>query len=139
MEIYNIKVLLGGSRTNEVRKHAVPAAEIFMLRHIHGEDMVTEIEHVGSSNIKDSEVRELLALSYGPADVDTTRAGPAILKEVFGPVGVALPQRIEEVEHLKVENKVTAERVKKFRDIKADDQVFPPIGNTPASAPAFAD
>ena len=132
MEIYDCKVLLGGSRTNEVRKFGLPAAEIIMLRHIHGEDMVVEIVHAGTSDITDAQVRDMLALSYGPGDVEISKAGPAILKEVFGPAGVKLPSSIDEVEHAPSPVKIKAEKVRRLRDIRPEDDVFP----APAPAPA---
>lgn len=138
MEIYDCKVILGGSRDNEVRKQAIPAAEIAMLRHIHGDDSVLEIQHVGTSDITDREVRDLLALSYGPGDVELSRAGPKILKEVFGPPGVALPAFVEGVELLSEKKVVKRGRVKRLRDISPEDQIFPPIGAT-ASLNAFED
>jgi len=128
MEIYDCKVLVGGSRSNEVRKEGIPAAEIAMLRHIHGDDSVLELVHVGTSDISDAEVRDMLALTYGPGDVDTTRAGPQILRDVFGPPAVPLPSRVDGVEPMgAAPKKIKPEKVRRLRDIRPEDQVLPPL------------
>lgn len=103
MELYDCKILIGGSRENEARKEAITAAEIIMLRHIHGEDSVLDIKPAGSSDISDAKVREALALIYGPDDMTPSASGPKILQDVFGPRGVALPRAIEGVEAKEVE------------------------------------
>lgn len=123
MEIYNCKVHVGGSRDNEVRRLNVPAAEIVMLRHLHGEDHVVDLVHVGTSDISDKDVRDLLAMAYGPGDVDMTRAGPAILREVFGPAGNRLPQEIEDVEKAPTKTTVRAEKIKRLRDVRPEDDI----------------
>jgi hypothetical protein len=126
MEIYNCKVLVGGSRSNEVRKEAIPAAEIVLLRHIHGDDSVIDLAHVGTSDMSDAEVRDLLALTYGPGDVDTTRAGPAILREVFGPPAMPLPRSVEGVEPVSATpKKIKPEKIRRLRDIRPEDQPAP--------------
>lgn len=125
MEIYDCKVLVGGSRNNEVRKRSVTAAEIVMLRYIHGDDSVIDLAHVGTSDISASKVREVLALTYGPGDVDTTRAGPAILKEVFGPVGVALPTTVEGVALRPKPKKIPVEQITRWRETSIDSAEHP--------------
>jgi len=128
MEIYDCKVLIGGSRMNEARKEGISAAEIVMLRHLHGDDSVLDITHVGTSDISDVEVRDMLSLTYGPGDVDTTRAGPAILREVFGPPAIPLPRAIEGAEIVETApKKIKPEKLKRLRDIRPDDQVMPPV------------
>ena len=123
MEIYDCKVLVGGSRNNEVRKHSIPAAEVVMLRHIHGDDSVLDLVHVGTSDLADPEVRDLLSLTYGPGDVEISRAGPAILREVFGPPAVPLPRSVDGVEPVSATpKKIKPEKIKRLRDIRPEDQ-----------------
>lgn len=140
MEIYDCKILVGGSRNNEVRKKSVTAAEVVMLRHLHGEDSIIDVVHVGSSDISMSKVREILALTYGPGDVDTTRAGPAILKEVFGPPGVALPSAVEGVTLIKSPKKIPVDQITRWRETSIDDSNHPGyVAPVEQGAATFAD
>lgn len=131
MEVYNCKVLLGGSRDNEVRKLAITAAEIVVLKHIHGDDSVLELVHVGSSKITNAQTRAMLTISYGGDD--NSRAGPPVLKEVFGPPGAPLPQEIDGVKLRSKPVDIPIEKVIRWR-AKADEEVV-----THSDEPSFAD
>lgn len=48
MQIANIILALGGDQRNTVPKYEVTVSEIAVLRYIHGDDAVTEIEPVGT-------------------------------------------------------------------------------------------
>lgn len=49
MEIANILIALSGDTGNTVPKHGVTAAEVAVLRVIHGDDAVSEIEIIGEA------------------------------------------------------------------------------------------
>ena len=132
MEIYNCKVLVGGSRENEVRKYAVPAPEVEVLRHIHGFDAVLEITHAGSSPIGDAQVRDMLALSYGPPSVDASRQGVKILRDVFGPPSAMLPQTVEGVPMLEKKKALPVAHVTRWRDMRPEEEIR-------SDEPSFAD
>lgn len=131
MEIYNAKILLGGSRDNEARKTFITAAEVAVLRHIHGQDSVLELAHVGTcKDLKGKQAREILAVAYGAED--NGPGGPKILKDIFGPESAALPTEVEGVEKLKKHHDVSVEQVTRWRaKVDAEDQ--------PAKEPLFAD
>jgi hypothetical protein len=84
MDQFDCKVRLAGSVGNEVRKELVTAAQIIILRHIHGEDSVLDI--VGRPEVKrgDTEERDRLAKEYGALKV----------AELFGPVHNPLPKTV---------------------------------------------
>lgn len=47
MELYSAKIVLGGSRDNEVRRSELTAAEVLILKQMHGQEYVTEVQLVG--------------------------------------------------------------------------------------------
>lgn len=71
LDLFDCKVKLAGSNDNEVRREKVTAAEIIVLRDIHGEDSVVEI--VGRDPVAadspeartESKERDKLAQMYG--------------------------------------------------------------------------
>lgn len=66
MQLANIMVAIAGDTGNTVSKYEVTASEIAILRVIHGEDAVTDIEIVGSDKMRSNRVeRERLAQIYG--------------------------------------------------------------------------
>lgn len=129
MEIYDCKVLLGGSRDNEVRKRAITAAEVLMLKYLHGDDHVIEVKHVGTSEIDNAQVRDMLALTY--ADGADPKTAP-ILREVFGPPTMPLPTRVDGVTHKSKSPDIPVENVTRWREMRPEIEVR-------ADAPSFAD
>lgn len=67
MEIANVIVSLGGDGGNTVPKFGVTAAEIAVLRAIHGEDAVHDIEPIGDKRVNNREELSRLKLIYGGA------------------------------------------------------------------------
>jgi hypothetical protein len=134
MELYTCKVRLGGSMLHEVVAHSmfptddgdvpfknvdqVTAADIIMLRHLHGEDSVLNIKHVGSIKRTDAEQRDLLRQTYGTGEFDSSLSGQMLVQQVFGPAGVKLPQELEGVEHM---NKHRPRVVKDPNAVRAED------------------
>ena len=126
MEVYNCKVLVGGSRDCEVRKQAIVAAEITMLRHIHGDDSILEIVHVGTTKIPNAQVREMLALTYAEGKADAPR-----MREVFGPPGAPLPIEIEGVKLRTKPVDISADKILRWR---APAEVLAPASDEPSFA-----
>jgi hypothetical protein len=67
MEIANVLVGLGGDRGNTVPKYGVTAAEIAVIRSIHGEDSVFDIEPIGEVSRPSRVERSRLVAVYGRA------------------------------------------------------------------------
>ena len=68
MDYFNCKVRLGGSLHNEVRKTAISAPEVIVLRHIHGGESVFDFEPVDlkrSEVLTQEEIRENMCREYG--------------------------------------------------------------------------
>lgn len=117
MQLYSCKVRLSGSLYNEVPKTDITAAEITVLRVIHGNDAVADIKATGSVKRTDAEERGDLTRRYGKA----LRAFDDIksLNGIFGVAG-ALPKELPGVE--KAEEKKPARRPKVDKADLADDE-----------------
>lgn len=115
MQLYNCKVRLSGSLYNEVPKDEVTAAEITLLRVIHGNDGVADIVHKGEVERSDIEERGRLNFIYGGAlhTIDEIKS----INGVFGVAG-ALPDKIAGVEI--AEKPKAAAAAKPGRKAKAD-------------------
>lgn len=85
MKLYDCKLRLGGNVVNEVRKEKVSAAEVIIMRAIHGDDAVIEIVEVGEDKRSDAEERDRLAAALYDAEM---------LSKVFGISAIPLPQEV---------------------------------------------
>lgn len=74
---------------NEVPKDGLTAAEVVLLKQIHGDDAVVELKCTGEVSRADEYERSRLRDIYGAAN---PRAD--IIKETFGVEGIQLPQFI---------------------------------------------
>lgn len=95
MKLYNARVRLGGSISNEVNKKKITAAEIAVLQRIHGRDAVQSVVEIGSvANRSDQRERARLLLSYskGPSADGKRLEGEAFIASIFGVPGVGLPK-----------------------------------------------
>jgi hypothetical protein len=104
MRLYDCKVLLAGSRDNEVRKTKITAAEIMVLQALHGSDSVLEINPVAQDKRSSTDERRHLFRTYvGEDDMDGNLGGFAktradILNKLFGPSHVPLPTELPKAE-----------------------------------------
>lgn len=91
MHLYNCKVRLSGSLYNEVPKTGITAAEIIVLRVIHGDDAVADITPAGEEKKSSAQLRGELALMYGKA-----LRGIEEIRTINGIFGVAgeLPEHL---------------------------------------------
>lgn len=85
MKLYDCKVRLAGNVINEVRKEKVSAAEVIIMRAIHGDDAVIEIAEVGEDKRSDAEERDRLAAALYDGEV---------IAKVFGISAIPLPQEV---------------------------------------------
>lgn len=65
MKLYSAKVRLYGEVKDEVQRVNVTAAEVRVLRSIHGEDAVVSVEPTGNVDRSDSQERDRLSRVYG--------------------------------------------------------------------------
>ncbi|MBB3980097.1 hypothetical protein GGQ64_005344 [Rhizobium azooxidifex] len=91
MHLYNCKVRLSGSLYNEVPKSQISAAEIIVLRTIHGADSVADIVPAGEAKMSSIQLRGELTLMYGKAlrTIDEIRS----INGIFGVAG-ELPEHL---------------------------------------------
>ena len=64
MRLYDCHVRLGGITSSEVPKHDITAAEILILRHLHGDDGVVRIVSKAEIAINQFELRDQLRYKY---------------------------------------------------------------------------
>jgi hypothetical protein len=88
MDFYDCKVNLAGERANQVKREGVSAAEIAILRHVHGGSGVEPVEDIVRKSAKKVENAEL-------ADSLRQKYGRKAFEEVFGQgVYVELPKAV---------------------------------------------
>lgn len=78
MKLYKCKVRLHANANDEVRKKNVTAAEIRLLRAMHGEDAVIEIQDCGVIERGEAEERDRLGKLYGDAAVVKLFGAPVV-------------------------------------------------------------
>lgn len=68
MQTLNCVVAIGGSRDHQVPKYGVTVAEAAVLRLVHGDDAVFDVEPAGTIDVSDAEELERLFLIYQRPD-----------------------------------------------------------------------
>lgn len=99
MKLYSCKLRLAGATTNEIYKPDVTAAEIEVLRELHGVDAVVGIEETGESKIGSAEERARLRRIYAnPESLNTQMAAKRanMLRNLFGHDRLPLPDEVLE-------------------------------------------
>jgi hypothetical protein len=92
VDIYSGKVRLAGDMRNEVRRGKMTAPEVILLKRIHGEDAVLELEKVGNEKVNHQEERQRLYRDYPTAiNIDAKRH---LVEELFGPNHNDLPTSV---------------------------------------------
>jgi len=86
MKLYSCKVRLNGSLYNEVPKSDVTAAEIHILKMLHGDDAVIGVEETGKNKATQAEERDRLEAIYGEGIVaqQLAKTPELALAAVFG-------------------------------------------------------
>lgn len=87
MQLCNITVAIGGDAGMTVHKERVTVPEILILRAVHGDDAVRNIEVIEDADIESTEERQRLGAVYKNPE--------GVVKDVLGPTG-ALPKTLEE-------------------------------------------
>ena len=121
MHLYNCKVRLSGSLYNEVPKSQISAAEIIVLRTIHGSDAVADIVPAGESKMSSIQLRGELTLMYGKAlrTIEEVRS----INGIFGVAG-ELPEHLPGfAPEKKVKAKAEPKQVIDEADLADDDEI----------------
>ena len=119
MRLYDCKVLLAGSRDNEVRKTDVTAAEIMALRVTHGPDSVIDIVKKGMDKRAHGEERARIFHLYADPEALDTKTKTDALLALFGPAHNPLPVELPDAEP---EDEAPVQRVKQpLKAGKAED------------------
>lgn len=84
MKLYSTKVRLGGSVMHEIRKDEVTAAEIAILRILHGNDAVLEIVQIGDAVRDDEEELDRLRAAYDEGLHAIEPRGSVTVDRLFG-------------------------------------------------------
>lgn len=122
MKLYDCKVRLGGSVMNEVRKAGITAAEVVVLRLLHGDDAVADIVEVGDVKREGKVERERLYRAYASPDANSEEVVKSRLADIRGALGfdtVPLPTRLDADDPFLVEPKQTIRRARKPSDDEA--------------------
>ena len=107
---YTAKVRLGGSVTNEVMLKGVSAAEIMILRRLHGGDAIKDLQENKSDKSSHEDEREALKRKYCSSSVNRTKLN---FEQMFGPEHMDLPNRLPELEKQAKTDAVSAEAASK--------------------------
>lgn len=95
MQTANILLSLGGDHGNTIPKWGVTAAEIAVLREIHGDDAVNDVEPVGEIKRSNREERARLVAIYGGAKNAEQKP---IVESMFPGVAARVFEKIDELE-----------------------------------------
>lgn len=87
MQVVNCTVAIGGEAGMTVAKTNVTVPELLVLRAVHGEDAVRNIEVTGDEDIGSNEERQRLSLLYVNPET--------VVKDTLGAVG-ALPKTLDD-------------------------------------------
>lgn len=85
MQIFNCLVWLNGNgiRTTQVPKNGISAAEVMVLRKLHGFDAVVDIELIDDKKRNIAEERTRLARTYGKKLIDQLFGDPMMDEDRF--------------------------------------------------------
>ena len=96
MQIANVLLHLSGDAGNTVPKYGVTAAEVAVLRHIHGDDAVVDIEPTGEVTRSHKSERERLLEVFGRNE-DGRFAAPAV-ERLFPGAAARVFERFDELD-----------------------------------------
>lgn len=96
MDILNVMLAIGGDAGNTVPKFGVTPSEVAVLRMLHGDDAVTDIQIVGSVERNDREERARLSERYGTHKEGRVRA--EAVEALFPGAAARVFHKIEELD-----------------------------------------
>lgn len=150
MQLASILLNIAGDAGNQVPKYNVTPSEVAVLRILHGDDAVNDIEVIGDEKRSSKAERERLMQVYAQPHPDGTRRSPAI-DTLFPGVAARLFETFDEMEldeiHFKTDNTRATERRVASKDPLDHDGngrkggakpavtvVTPPVETQPAKA-----
>ena len=119
MRMYDCHVRLGNTTSSEVQKRGVTAAEIIVLRHIHGLDAVVRIIKKNQGVASNAAERERLRRIYECNEHTRGR-----IQHLFGPDHMPLPQDLDpETEAQAAEAVEATEQREAAKDADVEDEI----------------
>lgn len=113
MQLASILLNIAGDAGNQVPKYNVTPSEVAVLRILHGDDAVNDIEIIGEEKRSSKAERERLMQIYAQPHPDGTRRSPAI-DTLFPGVAARLFETFDEMEldeiHFKTDSTRATER-----------------------------
>jgi hypothetical protein len=113
MQLASILLNLAGDAGNQVPKYNVTPSEVAVLRILHGDDAVNDIEIIGDEKRSSKAERERLLQVYAQPQPDGSRRSPAI-DMLFPGVAARLYENFDEMEleetHFKTADRKAVER-----------------------------
>lgn len=101
LEVANIMLALGGDAGNTVPKYRITAAEVAVLRLIHGNESVTDIEPVGHEERTHRQELTRLTDRYG-RNIEGRTQAPAVM-QLFPGAAARVFERFEELDDIPAE------------------------------------
>ncbi len=116
MRMYNCHVRLGNTTTSEVPKFGVSAAEIILLRHVHGAESVVKIEPKNRATASHSAMRADLRSKY---ELSEHKRG--MVDSLFGPPHMPLPENLNADQEAAISEAVAAKEAEEDNRRAAND------------------
>lgn len=138
MKLYSCKLRLAGNVNNEVLKTEVTAAEIEVLREIHGSDAVLDIVQTGENRLDSAKERARLKRIYASEESLSSQSlgkRMAMLRNLFGHDRLELPNDVVDL----------ADRAEEEdEEVEASTETIAPVQRTrvpkkPKAEEAFAE
>lgn len=135
MQLASILLNLGGDAGNQVPKFNVTPSEVAVLRILHGDDAVNDIEVIGEEKRSSKAERERLMQIYAAPQPDGSRRSPAI-DMLFPGVAARLYDNFDEMELDEVHFKTAEKRATERRVASKDPLDHDGNGRKGGTAPA---
>lgn len=134
MKTYTCKLRLAGAVTNEVLKSNISAAEIEILRELHGTDSVVDIKETGDNKRTSAQERAYLKHVYANPEqlsAQSLAKKQAMLRNLFGHDRLELPDEVADP--------VAAAEEEDFEAAPAQPVRRTRVAKPKAEEPAFAE
>lgn len=96
MNVFNATVRIGGMLEQEVAKRGLTIPEIIVLRRLHGNDGVINIEHAGYADVDSIDERERLDYIYGNGLSHLHEDQKTSIEKLFGGDYTPLPEELRD-------------------------------------------
>lgn len=117
MKLYSCWCRHKGGQTMQLPLPKVTAAEVFVLRAIHGDDAVVKIKYIGDRNVDDAVEFARLMKKYEMAQLN----GQSIVEQCFPGINPILPQEVTKPVRTAKTRMVEDDQIKRPDELEADD------------------